>query len=157
MSDLETLFAAWQAAEARAADPDVTDAECEEACDASTRIEAEMMLVPAQTLRDLAMKIGALSSFGGEEIGAQSFPGSVPFWAEIRALAGMPPIGGPSMTPERRANLDAIIGALAPHTQWLLLVALERFQDGEVTLDDALEGVRQAVTANRLEKVTAGT
>jgi hypothetical protein len=149
MTDLETLFAAWQAAEARAADPDVTDAECEEACDASTRIEEQMMHVPAQTLRDLAMKIGALSSFGGEEIGAQSFPGSVPFWAEIRALAGMPPIGTPSMTPERRANLDAIIGALAPSTQWALLVALERVQDGELPLEDALEEVRQAVAENR--------
>jgi hypothetical protein len=53
------------------------------------------------------------------------------------------------MTPERRANLDAIIGALAPSTQWALLVALERFQDGEVTLDDALEGVRLAVAENR--------
>ena len=89
MSDLETLFAAWQAAEARAADPAVTDAECEEACDASNRIEEEMMHTPALTVRDLAMKIGALASFGGEEISAQAFPASGPFWAEIRALAGV--------------------------------------------------------------------
>jgi hypothetical protein len=61
------------------------------------------------------------------------------------------------MTPERKANLDAIIGALAPSTQWLLLVALERFQAGELPLEDALEGVRQAVTENRLEKVATGT
>ena len=53
------------------------------------------------------------------------------------------------MTPERMANLDAIIGALAPSTQWALACALERFQDGEVSLDDALEGVRQAVAQNR--------
>jgi hypothetical protein len=53
------------------------------------------------------------------------------------------------MTPERRANLDAIIGALAPSTQWALACALERFQDGAVSLDDALEGVRHAVTGSR--------
>jgi hypothetical protein len=147
MKTIEELFADWQAAEARAHEA-VNDEECDAACDLSTLIEEEMMHVPSQTARDLALKIGVLSGFGMEEICGQTFPGSVPFWAEIRALAGMPPIAAPSMTPERRAALDAIIAALAPSTQWALLVALERFQDGEVSLDDALEGVRQAVTQN---------
>jgi hypothetical protein len=84
-----------------------------------------------------------------EEICGQTFPGSVPFWAEIRALAGVPPIGGPSMTPERRAALDAIIEALAPAKQWALLIALDRFNDGEVTLESAVEGIRQAVMESR--------
>ena len=59
------------------------------------------------------------------------------------------------MTPEERAKFEAVIAALAPSTQWALLVALERFQDGEVTLESALEGIRLAVTENRLEKVQA--
>ena len=149
MKTIEALFADWQAAEARASKPDATEAEVDEATDETNLIEQAMMRVPSQTARDLALKIGVLSGFGMEEICGQVFPGSEPFWAEIRALAGMPPIAAPSMPPERRAALDAIIGALAPSTQWLLLCALERFQDGEVPLEDALEGVRQAVTQNR--------
>ena len=54
------------------------------------------------------------------------------------------------MTPEERAKFEAVIAALAPSTQWALLVALERFQDGEVSLDDALEGVRQAVAHGKI-------
>lgn len=88
MTELENLFAQWQAAEARAADPAISDAECTEACNASTQAAEAMMSVPAVTARDLALKIAALSDFGGEEIGLSSFPGSAPFWTEIRALAG---------------------------------------------------------------------
>jgi hypothetical protein len=54
------------------------------------------------------------------------------------------------MTPEERAKFEAVIAALAPSTQWALLVALERFQDGAVSLTDALEGVRQAVAHDKI-------
>ena len=147
MKTIEELFADWQAAEARAHEA-VNDEECDAACDLSTLIEEEMMHVPAQTARDLALKIGVLSGFGMEEICGQTFPGSVPFWAEIRALARMPPIGGPSITPEERAKLEGVIAALSKRELWALLVVLEGVQDGELSVGDALEGVRQAVTEN---------
>jgi hypothetical protein len=128
MKTIEALFSDWQAAEARAHEA-VNDDECDAACDLSTLIEEEMMHVPAQTARDLALKIGVLSGFGMEEICGQTFPGSVPFWAEIRALAGMPPIGGPSITPEERAKLEGVIAALSKRELWALLVVLEGVQN----------------------------
>jgi hypothetical protein len=128
MKTIEELFADWQAAEARAHEA-VNDDECDAACDLSTLIEEEMMHVPAQTARDLALKIGVLSGFGMEEICGQTFPGSVPFWAEIRALARMPPIGGPSITPEERAKLEGVIAALSKRELWALLVVLEGVQN----------------------------
>jgi hypothetical protein len=149
MSELETLFAAWQAAEARAAEPDATEDEVDEATDETNLIEQAMMHVPSITARDMALKIGVLSGFGMEEICGQVFPGSEPFWAEIRALAGMPPIAAPSMPPEERAKLEGVIAALSKRELWALLVALERVQDGELPLQDALEEVRQAVAENR--------
>lgn len=149
MKTIEELFADWQAEEARASKPDATEAEVDEACDETRRIEEEMMHVPAQTARDLALKIGVLSGFGMEEICGQTFPGSVPFWAEIRALAGMPPIGGPSVPPERKADLATVIEALSKRELWALLVVLEGVQDGELSMGDALEGVWQAVKQNR--------
>jgi hypothetical protein len=129
MSELETLFAAWQAAEARASKPDATEAEVDEATDETNRIEEAMMHIPSQTARDVALKIGVLSGFGMEEICGQTFPGSVPFWAEIRALANMPPIGGPSITPEERAKLEGVIAALSKRELWALLVVLEGVQN----------------------------
>jgi hypothetical protein len=128
MKTIEELYADWQAAEARAHEA-VNDEECDAACDLSTLIEEEMMHVPARTLRDLALKIGVLSGFGMEEICGQTFPGSVPFWAEIRALAGMPPIGAPSITPEERAKLEGVIAALSKRELWALLVVLEGVQN----------------------------
>jgi len=128
MKTIEALYADWQAAEARAHES-VNDDECDAACDLSTLIEEEMMHVPAQTARDLALKIGVLSGFGMEEICGQTFPGSVPFWAEIRALANMPPIGGPSITPEERAKLEGVIAALSKRELWALLVVLEGVQN----------------------------
>jgi len=128
MKTIEELYADWQAAEARAHEA-VNDEECDAACDLSTLIEEEMMHVPAQTARDLALKIGVLSGFGMEEICGQTFPGSVPFWAEIRALAGMPPIAAPSMPPEERAKLEGVIAALSKRELWALLVVLEGVQN----------------------------
>ncbi len=52
------------------------------------------------------------------------------------------------MTPERKANLATAIGALNKRELWALLVVLEGVQDGELSVGDALEGVRQAVTEN---------
>lgn len=129
MSDLETLFAAWQAAEARASKPDATEAEVDEATDETNLIEEAMMRVPSITARDMALKIGVLSGFGMEEIVGQVFPGSEPFWAEIRALSGMPPIAAPSITPEERAKLEGVIAALSKRELWALLMMLEGVQD----------------------------
>jgi aminoglycoside/choline kinase family phosphotransferase len=129
MSDLETLFAAWQAAEARASKPDATEAEVDEATDETNLIEEAMMRVPSITARDLALKIGVLSGFGMEEIVGQFFPGSEEFWAEIRALAGMAPIAAPSITPEERAKLEGVIAALSKRELWALLVVLEGVQN----------------------------
>jgi hypothetical protein len=89
MKTIEELYADWQAEEARASKPDATEAEVDAACDETRRIEEEMMHVPSQTARDLALKIGVLSGFGMEEIVGQIFPGSEPFWAEIKKLAGV--------------------------------------------------------------------
>ncbi|MCE2739835.1 MAG: hypothetical protein LW703_16145 [Rhodobacter sp.] len=117
MKTIEALFADWQAAEARASHPGVTDTEVDEACDETRRIEEAMMLLPSITLRDMALKIGVLSGFGNEDICAQVYPGIEPFWAEVRALAGMPPIAAPMHAPERRAALDAIIEAQSRATE----------------------------------------
>jgi hypothetical protein len=149
MKTIEALFSDWQAAEARASKPDATEAEVDEACDETRRLEEAMMFIPSQTARDLALKIGVLSGFGMEEICGQVFPGSEPFWAEIRALAGMPPIAAPSMPPEERAKLEGVIAALSKRELWALLVVLEGVQDGELSMGDALEGVWQAVKQNR--------
>jgi hypothetical protein len=37
----------------------------------------------------------------------------------------MPPIGGPSITPEERAKLEGVIAALSKRELWALLVVLE--------------------------------
>jgi hypothetical protein len=144
MKTIEALFADWQKEEARASHPDATEAEVDEACDETRRLEEAMMYIPSQTARDVALKIGVLSGFGMEEICGQVFPGSEPFWAEIRALAGMPPIGAPSIAPEERTSLDAdeaalrlvlstkledLIAALSKRELWALLVMLEGVQD----------------------------
>ena len=146
MKTIEALFSDWQKEEARASHPDATEAEVDEACDETRRLEEAMMYIPSQTARDVALKIGVLSGFGMEEICGQVFPGSEPFWAEIRALAGMPPIAAPSMPPEERTKLEGVIAALGKRELWALLVALERIRDGKPPFDDAPEGVQDRAT-----------
>ena len=88
MSDLETLFSQWQAAEARAEDPAFTDDEMHKACDAANAIVAQMLHVPAVTAADLALKLVAFTANGIFEAGPESGPGSDLLWTEIRRLAG---------------------------------------------------------------------
>ena len=89
MSDLETLFSQWQAKEAYAARPEISDDEAHKACDAANAIVREMLGVPAVSAADLALKLVAFTADGAFEAGPASGPGSDALWTEIRRLAGV--------------------------------------------------------------------
>jgi hypothetical protein len=89
MTPLENIFAQWQAMKARAERPELSDAECSEACNAANALMHEMLCIPAASAADLAKKIVAYSSDGDDEAGPDSGNGSDALWAEIRALAGV--------------------------------------------------------------------
>jgi hypothetical protein len=83
------LFAQWQAAEAYAESPELSDSEAINACNAANALMHKILCIPAVTAADLARKIVACSSDGAHEAGPDSGNGSGPLWTEIRALAGM--------------------------------------------------------------------
>jgi hypothetical protein len=89
MSDLETLFSQWQAKEAYAERPEISDDEAHKACDAANALVREMLGVPAVSAADLARKIVAFTADGAFEAGPESGPGSDALWTEIRRLAGV--------------------------------------------------------------------
>lgn len=88
MTDLQTLFSQWKAAEARAEDPALTEDEMHKACDAANAIVAQMLHVPAVSAADMALKLIAFTADGAFESGPESGPGSDLLWIEIRKLAG---------------------------------------------------------------------